>query len=169
MTYATEGNWFLKETHLYVGCPMPEETNNGIPSNGGGNPVIGHFPFTADHDPMVQTYTYKIDLDNFKDCLDPETGDPECLIMATHAKVALIGDGGEELQDETAFQECSEGTFDFEGNRWGCYSEFCPEPCEEKELELGWFYKDTRPDEYVTCLKDGVDFGFSNELHYGWL
>ena len=75
------------------------------------NPVIGHFPFKADHDPMVQSYTYVVPLSNFEDCLNPEEGDPTCLIMATHATVNIVDNGGEVVgESETAWQECTDKT-----------------------------------------------------------
>ena len=168
VTYATEGGWYLKETHLYVGCPQPNEMNNGIPSNNAGNPVIGHFPFTAEHDPMITTYTYQIALSDFEECL---VGDePDCLIMATHASVALLNSSNEEIQSETAFQQCTDDTTPFEGNRWGCYSTFCPGECvEEDELELAWLYKTTNDHLYVECIEDNGEFGYRNEIHYDWL
>jgi hypothetical protein len=168
VTYSTEGGWYLKETHLYVGCPEPNEINNGIPSNNAGNPVIGHFPFTMEHSPMVTSYTYQIALSNFDDCLMGD--EPECLIMATHASVALLNSNNEEIQSETAFQECDENTTPFEGNRWGCYSSFCPEECEEEEdPDLAWLFKTTNSDSFVKCIEDDGDFGYRNEIHYDWL
>ena len=168
VTYSTEGGWYLKETHLYVGCPEPNEINNGIPSNNAGNPVIGHFPFTMEHSPMVTSYTYQIALSNFDDCLMGD--EPECLIMATHASVALLNSNNEEIQSETAFQECDENTTPFEGNRWGCYSSFCPGECEEEEdPDLAWLYKDTFPHR-VTCFtadyEEETYSGFSNRYNY---
>ena len=142
VTYATDGDWYLTETHLYVGCPGAGSPNDGIPSNNPGNPVIGHFPFTADHDPMVQSYTYKIVRKDLK-CED-------CYIIATHAAVVKLDSSGREIQEETAFQECTEDTIDFAGNRWGCYYEWCPEECEDeylytcdsywqKTIQINWF------------------------------
>ena len=154
VTYATDGDWYLKETHLYVGCPGAGSPNDGIPSNNPGNPVIGHFPFTADHNPMVQSYTYKI--------IRKDLGCDDCYIIATHAKVIKLGSGGREIQDETAFQECTEGTIDFEGNRWGCYYEWCPEECEEDYLYAS-SYKMRLP-ENSSCYT----FEQNNNLYYAW-
>ena len=60
VTYTTEGGWVITETHLAVALSL-----SGIPTNGGGNPKVGHFPYK---DPYISEPTmvqYKIDLNDF--------------------------------------------------------------------------------------------------------
>ncbi|MCK4300881.1 MAG: hypothetical protein KAX80_15175, partial [Planctomycetes bacterium] len=121
--YSTDGNWWLSETHLFVGDA------EDLPTTGSGNPQIGKFPNNMDHDPMVTMYTYEFDL---VDDLGWEKGD-ELFIMA-HAVVNMVVDG-QVVQSETAFG-CE---YDFEeSKRWAWYIDYSS--C--KVLEM--------PDEDVT-------------------
>jgi hypothetical protein len=54
VTYTTTGNWFINETHLWVGTSLAN-----MPQNGAGNPQIGRFPYKASN-LSVQTYTFTI-------------------------------------------------------------------------------------------------------------
>ncbi|MCD6201346.1 MAG: hypothetical protein J7K46_06015 [Bacteroidales bacterium] len=63
VTYVTTDGWSLAELHLYVG------TEDGLPRNRKGNPVIGHFPYAADDLPMGTTsYTFTVPLEDGMDC-----------------------------------------------------------------------------------------------------
>jgi hypothetical protein len=136
----------IRETHVFVGCG-PDE----IPLNGGGNPVIGHFPFSDDHGEVMQ-YTYEIPLDEF-DC------GTECLTIVAHAAI-----GG-----ETAFGGCDDVEADqWDGRRWGCYFDYCPGDCENKSY--GYMFKNWNPDENAVCFETILDeYGYSNSIHYDWL
>ena len=56
-------DWYLDETHLFVGAV------EDLPLNGGGNPKIGHFTYSESHNSQSdQVYTYTIDRVDFEDC-----------------------------------------------------------------------------------------------------
>jgi len=108
--YTTDGDWYLTETHVFVGDQAD------LPTNKKGNPQIGQFPYSMEHD-YVQEYTYSFDL---VDDLGWEPGDT-FFIMA-HAVVDKVVDG-EVVQSETAWG-CE---YDYEdGQRWACYIDFTP-------------------------------------------
>ena len=56
ITYFTEGPWYLAETHLAT-----DADPNGIPVTKKGNPIPGQFFNSADHDPLVQEFSYTVD------------------------------------------------------------------------------------------------------------
>ncbi|MEL4457190.1 hypothetical protein [Lutimonas vermicola] len=161
ITYTTEGDWYLEETHLFVGCPKD------VPFNNAGNPVIGAFPLKAEHDPMVQSYTYMIPRSNFDNLTCSNAPCEGGLAVITHASVNKLNSSNEVIQQETAFQQCTPDTVDFPGNRWGCWDWFCPQDC---ELTEAWLYKEGYPSR-IKCFErtesDGdKDFGFSNKFQY---
>ena len=141
VTYETSGDWYLTETHLYVG------SEDGIPLNGAGNPKIGHFPYHGDHE-TVKSYTF-----------DPiplaDLGDP--FVVVAHAVVDKIINGDTMISEETAFG-C--GDKEFPGNRWGCYFEYEKQVCDEEECMDAFSYK-PHPDFIVCFLDDGFD-------QWGW-
>jgi len=111
VTYNATGNWRIKKTHLYVGACA------GIPTNGGGNPKIGHFPLTANHNnPSVSTYTYAIALDDIA----------ACGCVAAHAEVVRLNGSGTIVQSETAW---GSGT-GIGGNSWAMKFNYCAQECE---------------------------------------
>ena len=73
----TEDNWVMTESHLYVG------EKGDLPTNRGGNPVIGHFPYKEYFHPGVTEHTYEIEKDAF--WLDKY--EEESMIIAAHAVV----------------------------------------------------------------------------------
>lgn len=109
VTYITTNDWYLNETHLYVG-PFDE-----LPTNNSNTPVPGHFPYSEDHVGLVNTYTYTIPLE----------GLPDCYIIAAHASVYKIVNG-EVVQSETAW---GFGTPFPNTNRWGWYMDYCTQVC----------------------------------------
>jgi len=115
VTYQATGNWRIKKTHLYVGdC-------DGIPTNGGGNPQNGRFPYKANHsNPSVGSYTYTITLDDL----------PACGCVAAHAEVVRLNAGGTIVQSETAWGEGPS----IGGRNWAMKFEYCAEECEEDEV-----------------------------------
>ncbi len=74
--YETTGGWEITETHLVVTDEWSE-----IPLNKRGNPMVGHFPYSMEHDPWATEYTYTIDLGDWEPCTD--------LYIAAHADVYL--------------------------------------------------------------------------------
>ncbi len=135
--YETTSDWPLKETHLYVG---PE---SGIPLNGGGNPKIGHFPYSETHN-NVYSYTYEIDLADFD----------ECFVVVTHAV----------SRGETAFG-C--GDKEFPGKRWGCYFDYCKQECEDDECIEA--YALWNNGDGSLCVDNGDGLNFITEVSYGFL
>jgi hypothetical protein len=73
ITYNTEGPWYIAETHLATDLP-------GIPTNKKGNPIPGHFPYSTDHDPLVQEVSYTVDA----------SGSCPEIIIAAHAAVVGV-------------------------------------------------------------------------------
>lgn len=101
VTYETEGDWVITETHLYVG-PLAD-----LPTNGGGNPRLGHFPYKDEFDPAVTVVDYTT--------IDLEAGD--CVYVAAHAVVVNTVTG----QEETAWANGES----IGGNNWSMMFEIC--------------------------------------------
>jgi hypothetical protein len=98
----TLGGWLIAETHVAVG-----ESVEDIPQTNSGNPKIGHFDSSSEHDPGVITVTHTIPLDGM-------TG---TIVIAAHAVVY----NPEIPQEETAWaRKCGE-QLEFEGNNWATY------------------------------------------------
>lgn len=76
VTYRTNSDWALTETHLAVGTEMSQ-----IPRTKKGSPKVGKFNYKSIHDPAVIFYSYTIPLSEF----DVSSG--EDLIIAAHAVV----------------------------------------------------------------------------------
>ncbi len=102
ITYNTEGDWVLVETHLYVG------TQADMPANNPGNPRIGQFPYATEHDAGTTTYTYS-------DLWEIPQG--ECIWVAAHAVVYNTVTG----EEETAWANGE----DIDGNSWAMWFEVC--------------------------------------------
>ncbi|MBD3334695.1 MAG: hypothetical protein GF355_04185 [Candidatus Eisenbacteria bacterium] len=113
--YST-GGWVMTETHLATALSLDE-----VPMTGSGNPKVGQFLHSTEHDPAVTTYTYPIDLNYF----GYQAGDT--LYVAAHAAVTLEGEGGEPLQEETAWAEGPE----FPGNSWATYFMYVIPECDD--------------------------------------
>jgi hypothetical protein len=128
--YTTDSPWYLTETNVEVVTDWAD-----MPTTGSGNPKIGKFTYSTDHNPAVMTYTYDIDFDDIEGY---EAGDT--LYIATHAVVDKIV-AGVVVQSETGWA----GDKDFDGNSWALY--FCYVPC--KVL--------TMPDTDVTIVVAGDD------------
>jgi hypothetical protein len=77
VSYQTNEDWALTETHLHVAKSKGE-----VPQTKTGNPKIGNFAYSQTHDPAVAVYNYYILLAD----LGVESGDE--LIVAAHAVVA---------------------------------------------------------------------------------
>lgn len=101
VNYETDGDWVITETHLFVG-PLDD-----LPTNGGGNPRIGHFPYGDEYDP-AQTSIDFITID-----LAPG----ECVFVAAHAVVVNTVTG----EEETAWGN----GISIGGNNWSMMFEVC--------------------------------------------
>jgi len=123
VTYDLSGTeWWLKETHLYVG------EYEDVPQGNSGNPKIGNFPYHGDHD-MTQEYSFTLPID--------DEGLEGCFIIIAHA--ALVSkENGTITSSETAFafgEDKYGEPNEFTGNRWGWYLDYCLEPCEDQGEE----------------------------------
>ena len=57
VTYRTDGNWLITETHLAV-ATRPED----LPQTSKGNAIPGQFAYQTSHDPGVTEVTHTIDV-----------------------------------------------------------------------------------------------------------
>lgn len=135
VTYSTTNGWEMLETHLYVGdC---EE----IPANGNGNPQIGLFPYTTDHNPSVTSYTYTIPLSELDDCY----------CIAAHTALVQYDNDGNIIASETGW---AEGNQMGDGS-WAMSFEYCTQVCDEDnndndncyQEETAWADGDTYVDQ----------------------
>jgi len=111
VTYdVNDTNWWLKETHLYVG------DIEDAPFVSSGNPKIGHFPYHGDHD-LSKEVTFTIPLEDLDDCFS----------IISQA-VVVLSENGSITSSETAF---GFGDHEFDGNRWGWFLDHCKESCED--------------------------------------
>jgi hypothetical protein len=111
-------NWYLVETHVAVATSL-----SGIPQNRRGNPKVGHFPDSNDHDPidMIGTFTVVVPLSSLG-------GDS--LVIAAHAAIQkIISIDPFETMNETAWADGCSGT-SFPGKNWATYLDFTVQPCE---------------------------------------
>ena len=104
--FETDPGWYIKETHVFVG-PAGSE----VPVNKPGNPRIGHFPFSTDHQ-------YGDGTDSVSYPTIPYTIDSS-FVVATHA-VVYSDDG----QEETAWAYNAENSTRFSGKRWGWFQSY---------------------------------------------
>ncbi len=112
ITYTTNSDWTIHATHLSIGnCD-----EQSIPTNGGGNPKVGHFEHSTENDNGTVSVVYILDAS----VLD----DNYC--FAAHAEVSGPTGG------ETAWAE----GINFEGNNWAMYVEALLSDCENTEGEL---------------------------------
>ena len=109
--------YYLAETHLYVGNLV------GLPIP----PSPGQFPYkTSYHDNGVQSVTYTIPLSEL----------PDCYVIAAHSTVVETPEfevvDGDVLDSETAWSFGTEFFPGEEKGRWGWYSNYCTQVCEEE-------------------------------------
>ncbi|MCB0456618.1 MAG: hypothetical protein KDC91_02665 [Flavobacteriaceae bacterium] len=100
VTYTTEGDWVIDETHLYVG------DIGDLPTNNSGNPQIGHFPYSNTHNGETTVSYSTITL-----------APGECVYIAVHAVVTNTVTG----ESETAWGNGSP----IGGNSWAMGFEVC--------------------------------------------
>lgn len=110
ITFKSSGDWYYKQTHLYVGSLA------GLPVNNANTPILGQFPYSAAHNPYVKSYTYAIPLSSLS----------SCYIIAAHGEAIKV-QNGVIVQSETSW---SYGTPFPNTNRWGWYSSYCTQTCQ---------------------------------------
>ena len=101
VTYNTNADCEIEETHLFVG------DLNDLPTNGGGNPKIGKFPYKNSHPTGTNTVTYST----------IQLNPGECVYVAAHAVVKNVNSG----QTETAWGN----GISIGGNSWAMMFEVC--------------------------------------------
>ena len=95
--YSTTGNWYMTQTHLYVGdC-------GAIPMTRGNNPKVGHFPYGDETLNNATSASYTIYM--------PDS----CFCVAAHA---VVSNG---TQTETAWGD----GIDMGGKQWATYFTCC--------------------------------------------
>ncbi len=109
VTYATEGDWEITETHLAVGDEL-----DAIPHAKKGNPIPGKFQYQATHDPSVSSFTY---------CVNYSSASGVPIYIATHAAVQMEIDDSGSYQEETAWG----GDQPFPGRNWATYFVYVPD------------------------------------------
>jgi len=109
------GGWFLTETHVAVATSLEE-----IPQTGSGNPKVGHFDLSTEHDPPVSYYEYHVNY-----AYEPG----QELFLAVHAAAVLMDDGGNPIQEETAWAD----GYEFPGSSWATYFNFSIADCSGAE------------------------------------
>ena len=108
VTYMTVDGWVIDETHMFIG------DREDIPTNGGGMPRIGHFPYKATHDFGTNEVTYSIPLSEV----------PDCFTVAAHAVVSKVDDSGTVIGNETAWSQGERI-----GRNWSMATDFCKSGC----------------------------------------
>ena len=88
ITYATEGDWQLDATHLYIG------ELEDLPLNGAGNPMVGTFEHQGIHPAGTTLVIYTV----------PAPLPGECIVIAAHAEVTNNISGIEETAWAAGFQ-----------------------------------------------------------------
>jgi len=102
VTYNSDGDWEIEETHLFVG------DLSDLPTNNGGNPKIGQFPHKGTHPAGTNTVEYAI---------GSTLAEGECVYVAAHAVVTDTSNG----QTETAWG----AGVPIGGNSWAMMFEVC--------------------------------------------
>jgi len=120
VTFTTQSGWELKKTDLFAGAC------NAIPTNNGGNPIIGAFPLKTQHGNGTTSYTYVLNKSNL----------PTCMCIAAHAEVVLRNAQGEIIQSETAWAEGNP----FPGKSWATNFSYCIQECSQVcyNTETAW-------------------------------
>lgn len=150
ITVNTTDGWQLGHTHLYVGAAA------AMPTNGAGNPMIGRFPYSTPHNPMVNTYSWSIPLAN----LD------SCFAVALHADVHLIGVNGDTLQSETGWGDGEQFT---DAGSWASYYTYCVEDCCDINEETFTIYGgQTIPVGDLVVVNDDNNLYVTWELNSCW-
>ena len=158
--YQTSGDWYLDETHLWVGLNLSE-----MPQNRKGNPKIGHFPY-GDSVPGSQFYEVCIPYSDLG--LDEQTicAADQLVLFAAHASVYREVDG-QIVQTETGW---SDGSPIVEKGNWSTFSSITlscddgPEPPLFDDCETAFAFGDVELDD----LPDPLDPSQPLTSRWGW-
>jgi hypothetical protein len=114
VTYQTDGDWLITETHLDV-ATRPED----LKQTSKGNAVPGRFAYKSEHDPGVTTVSHTIDLAAWPSGTQ--------LYIAAHCVVVSA------FGSETAWGE----GMGFPGNNWAMYFSYQVQSCDPPPVEPG--------------------------------
>lgn len=110
ITYDGDNRWEFATVQLYVG------ELSGLPVNKQNTPVPGSFPLKDESTSLRETVSFTIPLNTL----------PDCYIIAAHGEANLTDESGQVIQTETSW---SFGTQFPNTNRWGWYSSYCTQIC----------------------------------------
>lgn len=110
ITYDGNNGWKFATVQLYVG------ELSGLPTNRQNTPVPGSFPLKNESSNLRETVEFVIPLSSL----------PPCYIIAAHGEANLTNSDGVSIQTETSW---SFGTQFPNTNRWGWYSPYCTQVC----------------------------------------
>ena len=168
VTYTTEGNWYLEETHLWLGDDLDD-----MPQTKKGNPKIGQFPYKEDFvsaDGNVQSSSFSIPLVDTAIAFSCP-GDDASYFIAAHAAVYRIDDDGDIVQTETAW---GDGDRFVEKGMWGTYFEITltcdcddPPPSDDTACETA-FAKSTAGGDECFLDFDIDEDGTPDFNRWGW-
>jgi hypothetical protein len=151
--------YLLSEVHIYVGT-------DPVPTNNGGAPAPGQFPYKVEFPEPVGSYELDVAL------AELGVGCDESLNVAVHAVVVSFDRSGNEIFSETAW---GFGDEEFEGSRWGWsfdYGICCEEPEDEGEgctLTQG-YWRTHNSDASVPALQESWPIAEDTQLcGMGWL
>jgi len=122
VTYdCSASGWTMSETHMFCG------DKKLMPLNKPGSPKIGLFPNSANHNPRVSTFTYRVPLTSLPPCEEPG------FVVASHCVVRSPSG-----QVETGW---AEGDFSFKDKNWAWYDiYFYNQPPNEFTILYGTAY-----------------------------
>ena len=107
ITAFADNGWSFDEAHAYVGT-------SPTPTNRGGNPAPGRFPYSLDFPESVSDFEFRAPLSSLGIVLnDPEDCEEQTVWIALHVVVSSGDSGGKATETGWAF-----GPSSF-GKRWG--------------------------------------------------
>lgn len=108
VTYNSSNGYVLTQAHLYVGaCAL-------IPVNGQGNPIPGHFPYSATI-PNLTTYTFQVPFSVI--------GTGNCGCVAAHCVLVKYDTNGNIIDTQTGWGNGSR--INPHGGNWGMSFNYC--------------------------------------------
>lgn len=113
VTLQAADGWLLSESHAHAA-----ESLEGFPLTKNGNPKVGRFLLSENHNPAVATWSYTLNL------LESGFEQGEDIYLATHT--VLVPEDGEQAQ-EAAWGD----GFEFPGKSWATYFMYTVQICEE--------------------------------------
>jgi hypothetical protein len=123
--------WLLGETHVAVGIMDADGSFAGIPMTGSGNPKVGKFPYSEEHDPInnpITQWTETIELAALEEALGVDLVAGSQIYVAAHAEIVIVGlvddDNDPDTPDVLGIVEDETGWGDgdsFPGSNWATY------------------------------------------------